>query len=172
MPVVFDLLLKIKCMNKKEKEKIEKIIYGIGVDTYNRFGVFLKHQKNFDDCEYWYALRLAYKSSDNLFQYSGLVRAAFESNRDYLMNESEKLFLENLPEEIRIYRAMTIKESKSRHFGVSWTLSKDVAEFFRDKYMRNHATRNEPKIIIEKVVSKENIIAYFNEREEQEIIYL
>jgi hypothetical protein len=162
-------------MNKKAKEKIEKIIYGIGVDSYNRFGVFLKHCKNFDDCEYWYGLSLAYQCSDNLFQYEGLVRAAFESKRDcrdYLMNKSKKLFLKNLPDEIMIYRAMTIKESKSRRFGVSWTLSKEVAEFFRDKYTRNHATRNEPKIIIEKVVSKENIVAYFYEREEQEIIYL
>ena len=162
-------------MNEKAKEKIEKIIYGNGVDSYNRFSVFLKHCKNFGDCEYWYGLSLAYQCSDNLFYYADLVRAAFESKRDcrdYLMNESEKLFLKNLPDEITIYRAMTIKESKSRRFGVSWTLSKDVAEFFRDKYMRNHATANEPKIIIEKVVSKEKVIVYLNGRKEQEIIYL
>ncbi len=162
-------------MDEAIEEEIENIIWGIGTDSYNRFEIFLNHCKFFIDWEYWYGLRLAYTCSDNLFQYKGLVRAAFVAkvkDRKYLMTESERVFLKGLPQKVTIYRAMTVKESKSNQFGVSWTLSKDVADFYKEKYIRNHATKNEPKTIIEKVVTKKNIIAYFNGREEQEIIYL
>jgi len=88
------------------------------------------------------------------------------------MTTSEQRMLENLPDEVEIYRAMTKKEASGRAFGISWTLSKKVAEFFRDDYRRNHATNHLEKVIKEMVVKKSDIIALFNGRKEKEIIYV
>lgn len=48
----------------------------------------------------------------------------------------------------------------------------EKAEFFAYDYIRNSDTEELDKTVIEKIVSKENIIAYFDGREEQEVIVL
>ena len=54
---------------------------------------------------------------------------------------------------------MTKQEASGNTLGVSWTLSKQVAKFFRDEYIRNHSTRHMEKVIMERIVKKDEIIA-------------
>lgn len=89
-----------------------------------------------------------------------------------LMNEDQKKFYHLLPETVTIYRGMTEKERRSGDYGISWTLDKAMASFFAFKYIRNYAFANEPKCVLELSVPKTRIIAYWNERREQEIIYI
>jgi len=86
------------------------------------------------------------------------------------MTKQELKIYNSLPENITIYRGMTTEELKSGDFGISWTLSRERAEFFAFKYGRNFSTENKPKVVHQLEVTKVEILAYFNERNEQEVI--
>jgi hypothetical protein len=140
-----------------------------------KFQAFLAIKPLLEGKLYWYALRETYDSSDDLYEYRADVKFAFESDepkKEFLMNKSERRFLKGLPEKIRIYRGMTVTEKQSNDFGISWTLKKEEAEFFINDYQRNYATRHEKKCIHELAISKKDVVAFFNDREEFEIIYI
>ncbi len=65
---------------------------------------------------------------------------------------------------------MTVEEADGPTFGVSWSLSKKTAEFFRDQYIRNYETAHLEKTMVEKIVRKNSTLAYF--ALEEEIIYI
>lgn len=88
------------------------------------------------------------------------------------MTKQELKIYNSLPENITIYRGMTVAELESGDFGISWTLSKECAEFFAFKYGRNFSTENKPKVVHQLEVLKVEILAYFHERNEQEVIYI
>jgi hypothetical protein len=124
---------------------------------------------------YWHALRNAYTGSDDLFHYRVDVTNAFlskEPERDFLMNKSERDYLTNLPEQITVYRAMTVNELEGGRFGCSWTLRREVAKFFAEKYQRNYSTKHLETSIHEMSMSKNEVIAFFNGRKEFEVIYI
>jgi len=108
-------------------------------------------------------------------KYKDQVKKLFSSTlpgREKLMTLKEQEYFKALPDTLTIYRTMTINESLSKDYGISWTLDKKVAEYFRVIYNRNKATRNEPKTIIELQIKKIEAIAFFAGRKETEIIYL
>jgi len=155
---------------------IESFIYGLGVDSTNRMNCYAKlciNEKNqINDITYWECLSQAYIGSDNInFQVPyPILKSLFSANREnreFLMNEDERMYLKSLSEIVKIYRGCSSKEKESNRLGISWTLSKKVAEF----YVSYHRNGVKDGIIIEKEINKNEIIAYFNEREEQEIIY-
>ena len=124
---------------------------------------------------YWYALKNTYTGSDDLFEYRDYLKELFESDepyRDFILNREGRKYLIELPNEITIYRGMTIAEFESKEFGISWSLKKEVAEFFANKYMRNFSTKGEKTKVHKLKISKDQILAYFNERNEHEIIYI
>ena len=83
----------------------------------------------------------------------------FKKRKELLMTEEEFEFFNNLPEEITIYRgAESIK-------GISWTLSKEKAEWFAKRFEINGT-------VFEKTVKKSDCFCYLNERQEEEIIYI
>ncbi len=157
------------------KEEINKRLFGIGVSSWNRFPTFLEIKPELKGKNYWYALRNSYQMSDNLFRFSKTIKDCFlenEPEREYLMDSEEIAYLKNLPEQITIYRGMTEDELKQESFGCSWTLNKDIAYFFAYTYERNHNTNHLNKVVHEITINKSEVIAFFNEREEFEIIYI
>jgi hypothetical protein len=153
---------------------INEILFGVGVGSFNRFQTFIKLMPELNGKSYWYALRNSYDMSDNLFEYSGIVKGCFlksEPQREYLMLPDEMEYLKTLPEQITIYRGMTENELKQKSFGCSWTLKKEVAEFFANTYQRNFATSHLKKVVHEITIDKSEVIAFFNNRNEFEIIY-
>ncbi len=162
-------------MTKREKDRIESILWGVGVDSYNRFQTFLQMAPKLRGGSYWYALRIAYEGSDNMFQYTDSVKAALRSRKrgkQFLMTRAERNYLQRLPRNISIYRGMTTAELEGENFGVSWSLKRKVAEFFAWKYGRNHDTNHLPKTVKRITIPKSRVVAYFNGRKEYEIIYL
>ena len=120
--------------------------------------------------EYW-------ELCDNLFNYRHMAHIAFltaEKYKDRVMTKEAYDLYQSLPEKVTIYRGMTVKESRQRKysFGISWTLDRKVAEFFAYEYIRNFATQNEPKTVLEAIVDKKDIVAVFLRREESEVICL
>ena len=143
------------------------------VDSYNRMERFLELADTLDDKLYWLGLKWAYSDCDNTYRYKDQLKTLFSSDREdreCLMNEEERDFLENLQETVPVYRAMTYEELESGSFGVSWTLKKLVAEYFRDEYSRNKSTAHLNKLVHKKSISKDKITAYWNERDEDEVI--
>jgi hypothetical protein len=139
------------------------------------FQVFLSLKPILKRKLYWETLREAYTMSDNLFIYRHDLKAAFiskEENRDFLMSKKEIKILKNLPDKVKIYRGVTTDEIESNDFGLSWSLNREVAEFFAFKYRRNYDTSSSLKTVVELEVDKNEIIAYFHDRGEEEIIYL
>lgn len=143
--------------------------------SFDRFQTFLKIKDELNDIDYWRTLADAYTGSDNLYHLKEEVKEAFledRSEREYLMNKKELKVYNSLPENVIIYRGMTTDELESGDFGVSWTLSRERAEFFAFKYGRNYSTEIKPKVVHQLEVKKVEILSYFNERNEQEVIYI
>jgi hypothetical protein len=140
-----------------------------------KFQSFLSIHRMLKGKLYWYALRNAYDMSDNLYQYRYDLRNAFlsqETEREYLMTKKERDYLNKLPEQITIFRGMTEQEYKSNELGISWTIKKSVAEYFVNIYPRNYATNRLKKVICELTIPKSEVIAFFNQRKEFEVIYI
>lgn len=162
----------------KSQKDIDRILYGKGINHLNRFDIFLDRialNDTVPDELYWSGLRLAYCGTDNLYSHKRMIKRCFSSkrtNRESLMTKSERTFLNKLPSKVKIYRAMTVVESKSKDYGISWTLDKKTAEFFKEKYQRNFDTYGLEKTILRLDVNRADIVAYINEREEKEIIYI
>ena len=155
------------------QEEIQEIM--VNANSYNRISEFAKISRHLKGRVYWETLKYAYSCSDNLYSHRFIVRSLFlknELDRTFLMDEEERDIFRQLPNSLLIYRGMSKRELKSESLGVSWTLKKEVAEFFAFKYGRNHATNNQPKIVHQLIVDKKDIIAYFGDRSESEIIYI
>jgi len=83
----------------------------------------------------------------------------FKKRKALLMTGEEFEFFNSLPEEITIYLGSEYIE------GISWTLSKEQAEWFAKRFEINGT-------VFEKTVKKSDCICYLNDREEKEIIYI
>jgi hypothetical protein len=143
--------------------------------SFDRFQTFLKIKDQLNDKDYWRTLADAYTGSDNLYYLKEEVKEAFlenRSHREFLMTRKELKIYNSLPENITIYRGMTVEELESGDFNVSWTLLKERAEFFAFKYGRNFSTEGKPKIVHQLEVMKVEILAYLHDRNEQEVIYI
>jgi len=113
--------------------------------------------------------------SDNLYLYRFDVLSAFassEPNREFLMNKSEWNELGKLGDILTIYRTMTVEEKNNGLYGISWTTDINVANFFKEKYTRNLLTNAQERVIVELKIPKDDVIAYWTERQESEIVYI
>lgn len=156
-------------------KKLDIINWEMIIDPLGRNEIFhlvenLSHLMSDED--YWMITGICYTNSDFAFEDSGYIGSfllAERSKREFLMNEDERIFFNTLPKNIRIYRGCSIQEIKSGKFRFSWTLNKDVADFFAHKYSRNSLIKSE---VVQKTVSKSKLIAYFNDRDEEEVLYI
>lgn len=157
----------------KTVKLVDGILFGPGVSSFNRFDAFLSIRDKLQGKLYWYALRAAYQDSDNLFG-NPSVKTAFtenEASREYLMNTRERKYLSALPDQLTIFRGMTIAEFESGNWGISWTLRERVAKNIIQS-VRNFETNHLPKTIHQISIAKDSVIAYFSGRKEYEIIYI
>lgn len=77
-----------------------------------------------------------------------------------VMSESDIKVFDSLPNKFTIYRGASHED------GISWTLSKGKAEWFKERF-------GDPDAIVwKREVTKNDIVCYFNDRGEREMIYL
>jgi hypothetical protein len=140
--------------------------------TPDKIRIFLQYNNQLNDNEYWTRLSEVYQLQDyNPVPY-GVLKALFTNDRkgrENLMKEEEREFFETLPDEILIFRAMSLKEFESGEFRISWTLKEPVAKKFKK---RNEMLYEGEHVIHSISVLKKDVIAYLNDSEEHEIIYL
>lgn len=70
---------------------------------------------------------------------------------------------------------MSLEEEASCNFGVSWTISEDIASFFANMYGHNYDTLGKPTVIKQLTINKKDVVAYFNDtsvHSEKEVIYI
>lgn len=79
------------------------------------------------------------------------------------MTEEELALYENLPDTFTVYRGLSSLSNKK---GISYTKSLDVAKFFANRFKTDCFT----PIILKAEIHKKYALAYFNGRNEDEIV--
>ena len=101
-----------------------------------------------------------------------------DSDTNFIMSNDELEVFNNLPDKFKVYRGITDSETENIAYdeGLSWTLSEEKAKWFSTRFAKN----KKPKVL-ELEVCKDTpypakkgdnpkAVAYFNGRDEQEII--
>lgn len=123
--------------------------------------------KIIDDREYWRLVMDVLTDSENLHQEKQNVRTLLNADRlhrEAIMLPSDREYLESLNQEFTIYRGFSHEDSRA---GWSWTLDREKAEWFANRYSLIDGSR--PEITTARV-KKTDVIAYNNERNEKTII--
>lgn len=119
------------------------------------------------DGEYWKLLGQMYILTEIVSFQQKTVRDLFSSSRperEKLMDADEQKILDALPDELTIYRGYDLTNSK----GWSWTLSEEKAEWFANRW--REASPERRRNVATGRVRKKDVIAYFDGRNEKEII--
>lgn len=130
-----------------------------------RIQAFERFAKRLNDSDYWNTLREVWEMSENIWQNRALWIRMLRSerpNRDSFMTDEEQRFLKSKPAKFVVYRG---RSCKHRGSGVSWTLSREKAEWFAARY-------GLPGRVLIRRVRKSEVFAYLDGRQEQEIILL
>ena len=83
-----------------------------------------------------------------------------------LMNSKERKVIQDLPQHVTIFRGYNDLENTGHGLmSVSWTLSEDLADWFARRFAGDSNA-----LVAEGICKNSNILAYFNRREEEEIV--
>jgi hypothetical protein len=158
-------------MYEQKKQDLEKAIaekkYSQIVFLHERpyrLDAFVQITKDLPDDKYWSLLASIWTDTENGWQNLPTWRALFWSKRpgrSHLMDADEHSTLQNLPDTVEIYRGC---EKGVNEDGISWTLNRDKAEFFANRFTKQG-------IVLTKQINKSDIIAVFNGRGEAEVIH-
>lgn len=86
--------------------------------------------------------------------------------KKYLMSNSERKAFYALPDEVTVYRGLEDVFEHELH-ALSWTTDIHTAEFFANRF---HKKGDAPGCIYQAKISKAHILAYFDRRDESEVI--
>ena len=129
-----------------------------------RIEAFQEIENLLSDTAYWKLLADIWTDTENQWQnyeeWKDLIGSE-RGSRHYLMNEEEFNLLQSLSDEVTIYRGC---QKGINENGLSWTLDKSKAEFFANRLGKKG-------IVLEKKISKSDIIAVFTGRNESEVIW-
>ena len=131
-----------------------------------RIEAFQEIENLLSDTAYWKLLADIWTDTENQWQnyeeWKDLIGSE-RGSRHYLMNEEEFNLLQSLSDEVTIYRGW---QKGINENGLSWTLDKAKAKMFSTRI----ALEGEP-LVLEKKISKSDIIAVFTGRNESEVIW-
>lgn len=102
---------------------------------------------------------------DNSVDIDTLIEWFKEADKDKLMEQEDKEFWDNIPDEIILYRGVGTIGNPD---GLSWTDSREKAEWFRDRWEK--LDKANKRYILTANVPKEYILCCFNSRNEREYI--
>jgi hypothetical protein len=150
--------------------------YLLMFDGHKRFPPLLEIEYLLPDKDYWKCLNLVWAnievSAPDQCEWLRLFKSK-RPHREFLMSATERRALAAMPEMLTIYRGY--RKGTARR-GLSWSLSKDRAWFFAgdDKAERRALLSGYQEGDIPMIVSgrchKRDVLAYFNGRDEQEIV--
>lgn len=88
------------------------------------------------------------------------------ANPRFIMNADDLAVFDALPERLRIYRGCSVEEHAAGVYGLSWTDSRAVAEFFAWRF--DAADRG--RVVVSCEIPGREALAFLNVRNEREII--
>ncbi|WP_281740653.1 hypothetical protein [Holdemanella biformis] len=130
---------------------------------------FLKYAKKYmSSKDFSTYLADAWVSSENPSQDAncslGMLISWFEqADKKILMETEDYQVYVSLPDELRIYRGVTLGREPN---GLSWTSNLETAKWFAHRYDRG----NNQGYVEAAIVKKEEVLAYFNTRGEDELV--
>jgi len=133
-----------------------------------RVKAFQQIVKKLDDKNYWSLLGEIWTDSENIRQHLGWWKKVLWSprpQRDFMMEPAERKFLRSLPKTLAVYRGCTQKHIE----GLSWTLDKKLAVGFANRFA-GLAEKVGIAHLVSGTCKKDDVIAFFNCREEREIV--
>ena len=159
----------LKDINKKLEERIEQAssyeeLFLLIRKSY-RFTYFKFISEELNEKDFARFLSYVWTISENPNQDVNVSREeAVEyfsrANKTYLMSPEERSYLASLPDRVTVYRGV----AKGRNpDGLSWTDSYKTAKWFADRWYSDGVVRKG-------TVLKKDILAYFNSRDENELI--
>ena len=93
-----------------------------------------------------------------------LVKMFKKCDKKYLMTEKDYEVYQSLPDEFTIYRGVAVGRNPN---GLSWTQNLDTAKWFSHRFDRE----DKQGYIQMLTAKKDRVLAYFNTRGEDEIVY-
>jgi hypothetical protein len=171
--LVFQPFISATIANQQLEQKYNQIRKALDTKNFNQF-IFLHERpyrllafvdikRNLNNKNYWKLLSNIWTDTENSYQDLETWRKLFQSKRNHkenLMDEQELETLESLDNELVVYRGCVKNLNEN---GLSWTLDKNQAKWFANRFEKDG-------VVIEKRISKKNIVAYFNGRNEEEVI--
>lgn len=92
-----------------------------------------------------------------------LIKTFKKCDKQLLMTEKDYQVYVNLPEEVEVYRGVAVNRNPK---GLSWTATLSKAQWFANRF-----NNKDKKGYVQKAtVNKQNILAYFNTRNEDELV--
>ena len=134
-------------------------------DNYERTNLLIAMKEHglLNDESFNACLKVTYTSAKSP-SFNETLREYFNiCNKDYVMSKEEQEFLDNLPNEVILYRGCSTDEYDFGKFGMSWTTERKVAEFFAFRFNQHNA-------VYQIKVNKNQIKAFFIDRHEFEAI--
>jgi len=136
---------------------------------------WLKENKQlFDDkFEYYEFLKDAWTQTEFPMQaYDTTEEALIEfyhfHEPQLMMNSEERELLENLPQQVTIYRGIRVDDELDKeNLGLSYTLFREKAEWFAKRFAHN---KDVTPVVIEATIDKDDILSVFLERQEDEVL--
>lgn len=102
-------------------------------------------------------------SQDPNCSLSQLIEWFTEADKKALMDDEDYQVFDTLPSEFSVYRGISTHGNTN---GLSWTLNRETAEWFAKRFSFDGGKGT----VIEATAKKEDVLAYFNDRNEQEIV--
>ena len=136
-------------------------------------------QDQMTDAEYWEHLSWVWTNSESNCMDKKVWKRLLSSPRPEshkMMTEDEQKFLASLPDRITVYRGFKARgriggrSMLSNRKGRSWTLSREKAEWFTNITFGIGLGEKKPHMVRSLSVNKSEVLAYLNDRDEQEIL--
>lgn len=120
---------------------------------------------------YWEVVGTTWRDSENIQRWKDEWREIWSEEdklglRRFAMTRYERRYLRQLPESFIIYRGVGDPAGVE---GMSWTLSRKLAAWFA---CRNRSNNDGKCLIATAEISRADVIAYFSNRREREVIVL
>jgi hypothetical protein len=115
--------------------------------------------------EFWEAVGQVWIDSENIhesFKQWLEVWRSNPANRHHVMSETDRAGYSGLPKKVRLYRGFSWRGTK---LGLSWTTSRKKAIWFANRF-----EDRDSGYVITATVAKDNVLAYFNGRNEVECV--
>lgn len=143
--------------------------------SHKRLRPFLSIETQLTDKEYWPLLRKLWTMAEIFLPDAAIWAKLLECKRKFrrlIMNEAERTKLESMPGNFKVYRGYCHLGGEA---GYSWTLSKAKARQFAEYATGGRramcgADRFNGQFVAFGTVNKDDVIAYFQDRSEKEIV--